>query len=360
MPATPPIPAPSDDAPLRLLLVKLKHIGDALLLTATVSAIRTRYPNAEIWVVVRKGTEGILAGCPAIHRLLTVAPVDSDDRGFATFWRDLKTWRRLRRQRFDYAFELTDGDRGRWLAGLSGARHRCVNTSHYPLGFFWRRRFNHTSNSAWTEGHRVEKDFHAVGDFLPLEKEIPSLCFEKTQASTPDFIRNLENYVVFHPGTRWVKKRWPKEYWIELGDALLKRGHGIVISCGPDAQERSFARELVDALDDDRVINVDGRCNWSGLAGMLYGARLFFGVDTAAMHLAAACQTPIVTFFAFSVVSQWRPWKVPHELLHLDRPLFKDGVRIMPAEEVMLKLTPIMALAAADRLLAAPADKPTR
>ncbi len=359
MSSTPPIPTPPKDAPLRLLLVKLKHIGDALLLTPTANAIRARYPNAEIWAVVRRGTEGILAGCPAIDRLITVTPVDSGDRGFSTFWRDLRAWLKIRRRRFDYAFELTDGDRGRWLAGLSGARHRCVNTSHYPIGFFWRHCFNHTSDSEWTKGHRVEKDFHAVADFLPLEPEIPPLCFAETQASVPDFARDLENYAVFHPGTRWIKKRWPRHYWIELGKALLKRGHGIVISCVHDAQERAYDMDLADALGEDRVINVDGRCSWAELAGLLYRARLFFGVDTAATHLAAACQVPLVTFFAFSVVSQWSPWKAPHELLHLDRPLFKDGVRIMPAEEVMLKLTPIMALAAADRLLAAAADPPT-
>ena len=58
---------------MRLLFVKLKHIGDALIMTPALMAARAAYPRAEIWVVVRQGCEGILAGCPAIDRVLTTA-----------------------------------------------------------------------------------------------------------------------------------------------------------------------------------------------------------------------------------------------------------------------------------------------
>ena len=64
-------------ARMRLLFVKLKHIGDSLLLTPTLAAVRAMYPQAEIWVVVREGSQGILSGCPAIDRLLTVAAPES-------------------------------------------------------------------------------------------------------------------------------------------------------------------------------------------------------------------------------------------------------------------------------------------
>ena len=56
---------------MRLLFIKLKHIGDSLLLTPTLTAARAAYPAAEIWVVVRRGCEGILVGCPAVDGVLT-------------------------------------------------------------------------------------------------------------------------------------------------------------------------------------------------------------------------------------------------------------------------------------------------
>ena len=339
----------AEETPLKVLFVKLKHIGDALLLTPTVMAIRKQHPRAEIWVVVRKGTEGILAGCPAIDRLITVTPVDAEGQGLRNAWRDFQTWREIRRQKFDYAFELTDGDRGRWLAGLSGAKNRCVNVSRYPLRFWWRQWFNRTSDSEWMQGHRVEKDFHAINDFLPLGEDIPPLCFEQSKTKGPD--SGGRDFAVFHPGTRWVKKRWPKANWLQLAKDLLERVDRIVISCGPDEEERAFAKELLRGLDSDRVASTDGQLDWSQLAGLLYRARVFVGVDTAAMHLAAACQCPIVSFFTVSVQSQWRPWKAPCELLSLPEENTKHQTAEVVLGWVPNPLTPEVALAAVERMI---------
>ena len=113
---------------MRLLFIKLKHIGDALIMTPMLTAVRARHPEAEIHVVVRRGTEGILAGCPAINHLITTTPVESDQRAIADSWKDLRMGLKLRQQQFDYAFDLTDGDRGRWMVGLSQATHRCIST----------------------------------------------------------------------------------------------------------------------------------------------------------------------------------------------------------------------------------------
>jgi len=339
---------PASDAPLRLLFVKLKHIGDALLLTPTLVAVQRAYPNAQSWVVVREGTEGILAGCPAIHRLVTVAAVESDRRPLGSLWRDTQTWLALRRERFDYAFELTDGDRGRWLAGMSGARVRCVNTFHPPMNAWWQWWFNRRSETPWTQGHRVEKDHGLVAEFLPLPGEIPPLSFERSRSTEPDFLHGVADFAVFHPGTRWVKKRWPKAHWLELGRRLLERVGKIVVSCGPDADERALAAKLVAAWGPERAVSADGRLNWAQLAGCLHRARVFVGVDTAAMHLAAACQCPLVAIFGYSVVSQWRPWQAPCELINLAAGRDRDE---FPDEKIMRLQTPELVLAAAERLL---------
>ncbi len=339
---------PPSDAPLKLLFVKLKHIGDALIMTPALMAVRAHYPKAEIWVVVRQGTEGILAGCPAIDNLLTVVPVESENRGLGDFWCDIRTAMRLRRQRFDYAFELGDGDRGRWLVGLSGARHRCAGNHNNPLNFWWKFWFNRLSDTPWTQGHRVEKDFGLAADFLGLKGEIPGLCFDRSRSKEPGFIVGKSDFVVVHPGTRWRKKRWPKAHWIALGHELLKRTRHIVVSSGPDEEERKLASELVAAWGADHAVSSDGRLDWAHLAGCLHRARAFIGVDTAAMHLAAACQCPIVGIFGYSVVSQWRPWKVKCRLINKAAGLDQ---REHPADEIMRLQTPDMILEALDEII---------
>src|ERR1700761_9192254 len=109
---------------MRILLIKPKQIGDSLILTPTIAAIKQAHPEAEIWVVVRRGCESILAGCPEITRILLVSAVEKRDRRASDFWLSLKTILAIYMTRFDFAFELGDGGRGRNLVRLVSARNR--------------------------------------------------------------------------------------------------------------------------------------------------------------------------------------------------------------------------------------------
>ncbi|MFN0067748.1 MAG: glycosyltransferase family 9 protein, partial [Limisphaerales bacterium] len=272
---------------MRLLFLKTKNIGDALLMTPALTAVREQYPRAEIWVVVRASCEGILAGCPAIDRLLTTAEPETDRRGPGAFRRDLALVRELRRARFDMAFELGDCDRGRWLAWLSGARVRCGARRYVRLGPVARRLLNRWSDVDWVWCHRAEKDFHVVGAGLPLRAEAPPLAFVRERAQHWPGAPLDDSFAVLHPVARWPVKRWPAERWATVGRHLLGRVGRLVVSSGPDAEERALNAELVRSLGP-RAVSTDGTASWAELAGLLWRARLFVGVDTAAMHLAAA------------------------------------------------------------------------
>ena len=299
---------------MRLLFVKLKHIGDSLLLTPTLTAVRANYPQAQIWVVVRKGCEGIMAGCPALDKLFTAAPPEAANRSWSNWWRDFQTIRELRRQRFDYAFELSDGDRGRFVCWLSGARARCTNAAIRPLSWWWRRLFTHVSDFDWRDRHRAEKDFYTVNDALPLKGEVPAMTFLRERTARWEPARVFSDYAVIHPGTRWKRKRWPRENWIETGRYLLTRFPRVIISTGPDPEEATRGAELRAALGGNALCT-EGKTSWAELAGLLHGARLFVGVDTAAMHLAAACGCPTVAILGPTVVNQWRPWRTEHRVV---------------------------------------------
>jgi len=87
-----------------------------------------------------------------------------------------------------------------------------------------------------------------------------------------------------------------------------------VISAGPDPEEINQAAKIA-APFESRVFVTGGQLTWAQLAGLLFDARLFVGVDTAAMHLAAACQCPTVAIWGPSSVEQWSPWQVRHRLV---------------------------------------------
>ncbi len=286
-------------------------------MTPTLSAVRAKYPDAIIWVVVRKGCEDILAGCPVVDKVLTATGLDNSRRGFGQLAHDIRLLRQLRQQQFDIAFDLSGGNRGRCLAWLSGASRLCTNDTVRPLSRWWRHRFHSCSRFNWEFRHAVEKDYFTVQAALPLAGPIPPLIFEK-QLTEPSEVAN-EDFIVIHPGTRWPRKEWPTEYWVDLGKQLMKETKQLVISCGPNPAEVAEAEIITQALGNS-ARSTGGRLSWAQLAGLLHRARLFVGVDTAAMHLAAACRCPTVALFCdvwhHPWSCQWKPWRVEHHILH--------------------------------------------
>lgn len=300
---------------MRILLTKLKHIGDALVMTPTICAIRNQYPDAEIVVVVRKGTESILAGCPAISRILTATAAEGHRRSRWNWLEDLALIKELRRKPFDYAFELGDGDRGRWVCALAKAHIRSTNDAVTPLPRIWKRFFRNASHFDWLHRHRVEKDFFTVSHHLKLGDTAPPLCFSRENA-VPSWASEQAGgrCIVFHPATRLPEKLWPGERWIEVGRAMRSRGCRIAVSVGPAAEEVALGERITAAIGPDAFCT-RGQLTWAQLAHLLYGARFFVGVDTAAMHLAAACQCPVVAIFGMTRAVQWKPWQCRHRVL---------------------------------------------
>ena len=109
------------DGPPRILVIKLRYLGDVLLATPVFEALRSRFPDAFIAAAVNKGTEDMLTGNPAINRIFSV------ERG-SNFLSDLQKQFRLikeiRNDKFDMALDLTWNERAAVLAWLSGAKRR--------------------------------------------------------------------------------------------------------------------------------------------------------------------------------------------------------------------------------------------
>lgn len=336
---------------MRLLFVKLRHIGDALLLTPTLAAVKTAMPRSEIWVVVRKGSEGILAGCPHIDQLRTAMVPEKGEARSAHRGVDRRLLAELRSARFEHAFEMGGGDRGRWLVALSGARGRTTSiaSSRFPKG--WQIAFNRPSRTRRYGRHEVQRDYTVVADVLPLPAEIPPLRFDPSAMRTWTPAGGIEDFAVIHTGTRWASKSWPEERWIETGRGLLERVPRIILSCGPGSAERAMNERIRSALAD-RAISTDGQTDWSQLASMLSRAKLFVGVDTAAMHLAAACQCPTVALFGGSKIFEWYPWRVRSAVLRAHDWMGEEAASRLADADLMKEIGTERVIDACDKILA--------
>ncbi len=319
---------------MRLLFVKLRHIGDALLLTPTLAAVKQAMPKAEIWVVVRGGCEGILAGCPHIDQLRTAMIPERGKAREAHRGADWRLLRELRAARFEHAFELSGGDRGRWMVALSGTRGRSTTTSAMVFPKHWKIAFNRPAVKRRYGYHEVQRDYMTVREILSLPDVIPPLTFIKEAMLPWKPAEEVRDFAVIHPGTRWAKKAWSEARWVELGRALLKRVPYVVVSVGPDAEERALGERIRAALGT-AVFSTDGQTSWAQLAGLLQRAKFFVGVDTAAMHLAAACDCPTVALFGDSKVFEWYPWRVRHRLIRAHQWLSEKQCSSMSGEALM-------------------------
>jgi heptosyltransferase-3 len=243
---------------MRILLIKPKQIGDSLVLTPTIVAIRQAHPEAEIWVVVRRGCEGILAGCPEIARILTVAAVEKRDRRAADFWLGLKTIGQIATTRFDFAFELGDGTRGRNLARIAAARKRVSVQPDEAWALEAARKAGCAiSTFDWHARHRVEKDFYTVSEFLPLPEPAPPMRFDESARKPWAPAGALTGFCVVQVGSRQGYNRWHREGWRDVCRAMLDRFAHVVVTCGPVDYEREEAAWLCEQLGP-RLLSTDG------------------------------------------------------------------------------------------------------
>jgi heptosyltransferase-3 len=202
---------------------------------------------------------------------------------------------------------------------LAAARKRGAHNGYGELkgrAFF----YNVQSKMLWGQEHQVLKDSRLVTDALNLTTETGPLIVntnvetQRLRERLP-FLQSGGDYAVIHPTSRWAFKQWLPERWAAVADWLAEsRRWQVVFSSGPDARELAHLDTIL-AKAGQRHGELRGETTLRELAWIIQRARLFCGVDTVAMHLAAAVQTPTVALFGPSSEWSWRPWRTKHELV---------------------------------------------
>src|SRR5580765_2003049 len=134
-----------------LLIIKLRYIGDVLLATPTVRAIKAARPDVRVTMMVNRGTEDVLSGNPDIDEIVVL-----DKESLAAQWRLIAG---LRRRRFGTVIDLTDGDRSAFLSWISGAPVRIgFNDEHR-----WRGRcYTQVIEPVPGVRHRIDRDLEPL------------------------------------------------------------------------------------------------------------------------------------------------------------------------------------------------------
>ena len=286
-----------------ILVIKLRYVGDVLLATPVLGALKDRFPDARITMAVNEGTEDVLRWNPDLDEVLVLR------RGGLR--EELGLLLDLRRRTFDVVIDLTDGDRSAFLSRWTGAPTRIgFNREHRWRGALY------TTVVAETPGlHRIERNLEALRPLgIEPKTAMPGLRLseaEERQASRlmrevgamDDDGRGRRPLIMLHPGARYWFKSWPMERFAALADRLIDT-YGCRVLIGGSDQDQAAAAGIADTARST-LINLAGRADLLTFAAVVKQCALFIGNDNGAMHVAAAVGTPVVGLFGPSNPREW-------------------------------------------------------
>jgi predicted lipopolysaccharide heptosyltransferase III len=287
---------------VNILLIQLKRIGDLILTTPTIAALREKYPRASISLVVSAAVKELLPAITGIDKIFEV-------RGKTD---DALDWIALSLGKFDYCLDFTRNDRSSFLTFLSGARKR-ITSDHPNLRTKLRARsYNEFVDAPVGDLHTV--DYH-LGLLKPLGIENASRTIrlrlpDETTAHANALLRTAnvgEDFVCFHPGSARSEKFWDAKRWAEVIDhCASETGMSCILTGGRSSIEQAQIA-AIKAAAKSKPIDLSGKTNLLTLAALVRKARLLVTVDSAPMHFAAAWDTPQVVLFGPTNPFHWHP-----------------------------------------------------
>jgi len=297
-----------------ILVIKLRYIGDVLLATPVLRALRERFPEAHLAMAVNRGTEDVLKWNPDINEVLVV-----ERNGLAAQFQFLQE---IRRRGFDCVIDLTDGDRSAVLARCSGAPVRIgLNEEHRWRGLL----YTAVVQARPDVRHRLERDLETMRP-LGIQPKAGPLVLKTSPQDDETAARLLkeitgegssisaQRLVMLQPGARYWFKAWPPERFAELAGRLADK-YGCLVLVGGDAKERDLA-EAIRANARASAVSLAGRLTLLHYAAVLKRCALFIGNDNGPMHMAAALGVPVVALFGPSNPAEWGPRGARVEVLY--------------------------------------------
>ncbi|MDA8094339.1 MAG: putative lipopolysaccharide heptosyltransferase III [Betaproteobacteria bacterium] len=354
----------------RVLVIKLRHHGDVLLTSPVFTVLKNHAPHVEIDALVYAETAPMLSLHPALSELHLIDKAWKTQGLLARLGAERALLASIRRRRYDLVVALTPHPRAAWITRLTGARYG-VAQAQRGKGRFWQNSFTHFYvPPKGNARHTVEFNLDALRrvGIHPREehKRLVLVPGAEAERSVGDRLARHAlapgSFIQVHPTSRWFFKCWPADKVAALIDRLQAEGFKVVVTAGPAEEELAMVRDIA-ARTQAPFVDLAGQLSLKELAAVSARARLFIGVDSAPMHIAAAQQTPTVALFGPSGEHEWGPWHVPHRIVtsrHTCRPCGQDGCGGGKISECLTDLPVDHVFAAAQAVLAYPASMPLR
>jgi predicted lipopolysaccharide heptosyltransferase III len=286
---------------MKILLLQLKRIGDLILTTPAIAALREKFPDAKLTLAVAGQCADLLPAIPNVDQSLVTRRILNDVTAALA----------IARTKFDCCIDFTRNDRSAFLTLLSGARKRIGSGKIKSQSKVRARFYNEFVACRMRDMHTI--DYHLAlleplgirNASRRLQVTLPLSAHAKAEALRKDY-KIGSQFIIFHPGSARTEKFWETRRWREVIEhAGENYGLDLVLTGGTAPPEQAHLAEI--KSKSRRLVDLSGKTDLLTLGALIAQARLLINVDSAAMHLAAATRTPQVVLFGPTNPFHWLP-----------------------------------------------------
>jgi heptosyltransferase-3 len=305
----------------RMLLVRLRSLGDSILTLPLLETLYNWRPDLHIDILVEAPFAAVFDRHPAVHEMLILRHRNQARPGG---WSRLRACLEIRKRHYPFVINLHGGTTSLLFTLASGAARR-VGYEHYRYSMAYNIRIPSTSLIWGRDGiHTVE---HLLAPLrwlgIPMGVSPTGTLYLDEEAVERIGARLVRGgirrggFFAVHPTATLFTKQWPPSQFAQLADQLHRRyGLPVVFTSAPA---------------EAQVLLMIGECArerhfyWSDLAldelfALIEGCRLFVGNDSGPAHAAAALHKPVVVVWGSSNFKAWHPWGTEYELVRSDLP----------------------------------------
>jgi heptosyltransferase-1 len=292
--------------PQKILLIRLRRIGDIIMTTPAVTALKRALPHASLTYIVEEPYHRLVEGNPDIDKIILIPP----HQGFLSF---LGLVRRVRREKYDIVIDFHGGPRASRIAWVARAGLKVGYELKHKRFIYDIRVPRHHEGAPI---HSVENHLNLVrAAGIEVPEPWPRLTLPAARKEETETIDKLwvdhgfsgAKVVVLHVGAGNAFRDWGPQNLGGLAERLAGLLGVRVVLVGsvldvPRAEE-------VRKISPKSVLSLAGELNLIELREAIGRAKLFVGPDSGPMHIAASTSTPIVALFGPTLPANFSPWQ---------------------------------------------------
>ena len=332
----------------RVLFIRFGGLGDILMTTPTLRALKSRFPDARIDYLVGRGFREVLDGHPSVARV-----TEFDKRGGDMLpHRLVRFLLALRREKYDLIINLQPSFKTKWMTHLAHPRH-CLTFHKDQL-----------IQAATSRRRHAIDDFRRVLDPLLGSREethemdfvVPRAAQERIDALLNECdVDREDRLVIVHPSANHRVNRWPLDHFASLCMSIGKKSRCRIALTG-SRRDCGLVKALKKSLGaSDNAIDLCGRLSIKEFGALLMRADAFVTGDTGPMHMASALNTPTISLFGAADPDRTGPRSRRADVLRVNTlpcvPCHCRKCRFGRQAACMSELRPETVLAAVERTL---------